>query len=77
MYTSSSSVYVRSVVQVAMHSDAIRAVHEDIVASPPFEEDVNYVRSLISKDTVTVTYQVGQDGSWFSPTPRTSGVLYK
>ena len=77
MYTSSSLVYVRSVVQVAMQPDAIRCVHEDIIASPSFEEDVVFVRSMLSKDTVTVTYQIGQDGSCSSPTPRTSGVLYK
>lgn len=60
-----------------MQPDAIKCVHEDIIASPSFEEDVVFVRSMLSKDTVTVTYQIGQDGSCSSPTPCISGVLYK
>ncbi len=77
MFTSSNSPYLRSVVDVATGRRLPQDVHEDISSEQSFFDDVAYVQSLISKDTVTVSYVLGQGSRLNSPTLQGDSVLYK
>lgn len=77
MFTSCSSPYLQAVVQVALNQSALASIHKDIQAEHGFLNDVAYVQSVLSKDTVTVSYVLGQGSRSGSPTLQGYSVLYK
>lgn len=77
MFTSSSSPYLRSVIDVATGRRLINDIHQDILCEPCFFDDLTYVQSILVKDTVTVSYVLGQGPQGDSPTPVGYSVLYK
>jgi hypothetical protein len=77
MFTSCSSPYLQAVVQVALNQSALASIHKDIQAEPGFLNDLAYVQSILSKDTVTVSYVLGQGSRVGSPTLQGYSVLYK
>lgn len=87
MFTPESSVYLRTVIDVAIGNLQLNDIRQDLRSLRSFKKDVEYVQSLLSQDTgnkravtvdtVTVSFTFGQGSQASSPTLVGDSVLYK